>query len=200
MRSLKCERSGEVFRKIFAIWSCHAYQNRPDSNEPIEDAPRPPSVSRLLRRRCRLRRSKADLADPGRPSEDRVGRVAFLALSVVALGGVVALTLGDVSRLGAAVCGFAACLFFLAGMTDTSLAKRLHISRAFLLARAREAEARQDAFLQARGSRRRPLSATGSGRRDPLGQRQFLPAFRPVQQRSAEGPDAARARLQRLSG
>ncbi|MCP1198910.1 ATP-binding protein [Notoacmeibacter sp. MSK16QG-6] len=79
---------------------------------------------------------------------ERIRQASFLALSLVMFVAGALLTFGDAGRIATAVLGFAACLFFLAGMTDTGLAKRLKLNRAFLLARARDAEARQLSFLR----------------------------------------------------
>ncbi|WP_158598398.1 hybrid sensor histidine kinase/response regulator [Notoacmeibacter ruber] len=79
---------------------------------------------------------------------ERLRRAGFLILALAMFAGGAAFAFGDVGRMASVVFGFSACLFFLAGMTDTGLAQRLKINRAFLLARARDAEERQQAFLE----------------------------------------------------
>ena len=117
-------------------------------SEQSDDAPRtiarlsvtpPPLLSEAVSR-------KTDLEEPS-PNEG-LGRSGYLILSIAAMIGAGLFAVGDLGRVGAAVCGFTACFFFLAGMTDTDLARRLRVSRANLLARAQHAEARQQAFLQ----------------------------------------------------
>ncbi|WP_158215750.1 ATP-binding protein [Notoacmeibacter marinus] len=91
---------------------------------------------------------KPDLEIDEPTLKERLWQAGFLVLALAVFGAAAIFAVGDAGRTAAAVLGFAACLFFLAGMTDTGLSKRLKLNRAFLLARARNAEARQLSFLR----------------------------------------------------